>query len=172
LWQNCGQGPHAAATGSRSLLDLDIVGGPARRLAFQAKLGGFALRLLSAGIRHRPLPQWDTRVRHVHSSLPFRPVEVILHRDASQHLAVGDADTFEVWFGPANPNSDHDHSQTEGENAANQPVAVFRGEYQVGVLHPNTSAAWRPLLHEGREASCTVVTFATRKAVPTSQMAR
>jgi hypothetical protein len=147
-----------------------VAGAPAQRVGFQAKLGGFALRYLSAAIRHRPLPAWDvTAMRLVPSSLPVRPVEVILSGDARQHLAVGDADIFEVWLAPATPESSPGHAVAQGENQADHLVAVFRGEHQVGVLDPDASAAWRPLVHESREVRQTVVTFATRKQADTGE---
>ena len=60
-----------------------VVAGPMRRLAFQAKLGGFAVRFLSAAVRHQTLPRWDARpTRLVYSGLPFRPVDVILDQGA------------------------------------------------------------------------------------------
>jgi hypothetical protein len=40
-----------------------IVGGPVQRLALQAKLGGFAVRFLSAAMRHQTLPRWDVGQR-------------------------------------------------------------------------------------------------------------
>jgi hypothetical protein len=149
------------------LVDL-IAGGPAQRqaqrLAGQAKLAGLALRSLTAAIQHRPLPGWDViGVRLVHSTLPFRRTEVVLDRDAAEHLAVGDADTFDVWFGPAAPSSSDSHTRPEAKGAADQPVAVFRGGYRLGVLDPEASAAWRPLLREGHDESRTVATFATRQ---------
>jgi hypothetical protein len=147
-----------------------VAGGPAQRVAFQAKPGGFALRFLSAAIRHRPLPAWDvTATRPVPSSLPVRPVEVILSGDARQHLAVGDDDIFEVWFAPATPESAPGHAEAQGEDAADHLVAVFRGEHQVGVLDPDASAAWRPLLQESREVSQTLATFAARKQAETGE---
>lgn len=131
-----------------------IVGGLAQRLAMQAKLGGFAVRFLSAAVRHQTLPRWDVgATRVVHSSLPFRPVDVILDQGAAQHLDVGDADTFEVWFGTGTPSPDQ----------APQPVIVFRGDYRVGVLDPEASAAWTAQLHDSRGTGQTVVTFATRQ---------
>jgi hypothetical protein len=147
-----------------------VAGGAAQRVGFQAKLGGFALRYLSAAVRHRPLPAWDvTAMRLVPSSLPVRPVEVILSGDARQHLAVGDADIFEVWLAPATPESGPGHAVALGEDQADHLVAVFRGEHQVGVLDPDASAAWRPLVHESREVRQTVVTSATRKQADTGE---
>ncbi|MDR0342605.1 MAG: hypothetical protein LBI49_05700 [Nocardiopsaceae bacterium] len=99
------------------------------------------------------------------STLPSRPVEVILDHDASEHLAVGDAGTYDVWFGPAASSSSDRHTRPQAEDTADQPVTVFRGEYKVGVLDRDSSAAWRPLLHEGR----TVTTFATRRQAETGE---
>lgn len=146
------------------LLVDDIAGSPAQQVAVQAKLGWFALRFLGAAMRHRPLPAWDvTATRVVASGLPIRPVEVILSGDASQHLAVGDADIFEVWFASASPGSVPGQPLVQEQDAAGELVAVFRGEHQIGVLDPDASAAWRPRLYEGRERSQTVVTFGTRR---------
>lgn len=147
-----------------------VAGGPAQRLAFQVRQAGLALRFLSAAIRHRPLPAWDvTATRIVPSSLPVRPTEVILSGDASQHLAVGDADIFEVWLTLVTPGSAPGHGMAESADASDHLIAVFRGEYQVGALDSDASAAWRPLLHESREVSQTVVTFATRKQADTGE---
>ena len=150
-----------------SLVDF-ITAGPAQlqaqRLAGLTKLAGLAFRSLSAAIQHRPLPSWNvSAVRLVHSTLPFRPIEVILDPDASEHPAVGDDDIIDVWVGLAAPSSPGERTQTEVENAADQPVAVFRGEYQVGVLDPDTSAAWRPLVLKGHDENRTVTTYATRR---------
>jgi hypothetical protein len=68
-------------------------------------------------------------------------------------LDVGDADTLEVWFGVSTPSPDQ----------ATQPVIVFRGDYRVGVLDSEASAAWSALLHDSRGSGQTVVTFATRR---------
>lgn len=149
------------------LADL-IAGGSAQRqvqrLTATAKFVGLAARSLSAVIRHRPLPNWDVAgIRSIHSTLPWRPVEVILDQDVSQFLDVGDADTFEVWFAHAASSSAHEHIQVAAEDAARQPVAVFRGDYRVGALDAETSAAWRSLVQEGRDEHRTVVTFATRR---------
>jgi hypothetical protein len=141
------------------LLDA-IAGKPAQRVAVQAKLGGFALRFLGAAIRHQPLPAWDvTATWIVGSSLPVRPVDVILAEDASQHLAVGGADIFEVWLALVTPGPVPGQPTNQGQDV----VAVFRGEHQVGVLDPKASAAWRPRLHESQERSQTLVTFGTRR---------
>jgi len=142
-----------------------VAGGPAQRVAMQANLGAFVLRFAGAAIRHRPVPDaWEaTGMRHVHSRLPFQPVDVILGRDAGQHLAVGDASTFEVWFELAAREPERGHGQAADGGTGGQPVAVFRGEYQVGVLDRETSAAWRPLVEEGRDRGHIVVTSATRK---------
>jgi hypothetical protein len=142
-----------------SLVDL-ITAGPAQRQAQHliglGKLAGLAIRSLSAAIQHRPLPSWNlSAVRLVHSTLPFRPpIEVILDADASEHLAVGDNDTIDVWFGLAPPSSSGEHTQ---------PVPVFRGEYQIGVLDAEASAAWRPLVQESRDEHRTVATYAARR---------
>ena len=131
-----------------------VVAGPMRRLAFQAKLGGFAVRFLSAAVRHQTLPRWDARpTRLVYSGLPFRPVDVILDQGAGRHLDVGDADTFEIWFGLS----------SAGPDQAPQPVIVFRGDYRVGVLDSEASTAWSALVHDGGGTGQTVLTFATRQ---------
>ena len=151
------------------LLAHQVAAGPAQRaaqrVAVQAKLGALVLRSAGAAIRHRPVPDaWEaTGMRHVHSRLPFQPVDVIPGRDAGQHLAVGDASTFEVWFEFAAREPERGHGQAADGGTGGQPVAVFRGEYQVGVLDRETSAAWRPLVEEGRDRGHIVVTSATRK---------
>jgi hypothetical protein len=146
-----------------SLVD-DIAAGTVQRLIELGKLAGLAFRSLSAAIQHRPLPSWNVlAVRLVHSRLPFQPIEVILDPDASEHLAVGDDDTIDVWFGLAAPSSSGEHTQPEVKDTADQPVAVFRGEYQVGVLDPDTSAAWRPLVQKGHDESRPVATYAARR---------
>ena len=132
------------------LLVQRVAGSPvqraAQRVAVQAKLGAFVLRFAGAAISHRPVPRsWEaTGMRHVHSRLPFQPVDVILGHDAGQHLAVGDAGTFEVWFDFAAREPERGHGQAVDGDKGGQPVAVFRGEYQVGVLDGETSAAYRP----------------------------
>jgi hypothetical protein len=146
-----------------------VAGGPAQRaaqrLTVQAKLGAFVLRFAGAASRHRSLPDsWDvTGMRHIHSRLAFQPVDVVLDHDAGQHLAVGDAGTFEVWFDLAVRDLERGHSQPADGDTGDQPVAVFRGEYQVGVLDPETSAAYRPLVQEGRDGGHIVVADAARK---------
>lgn len=135
----------------------------AKRVALQARLGYFAGRFLSAGIGHQPRPRWDvTPTRFVPPRLPFHPVEVILDREAGQHLAIGGDDTFVVWFAPAEPDSSQDHLQSDGEAQAGQPVAVFRGDYQIGVLDSGSNARWLPLVQQSRAAAQSVVTFAVR----------
>jgi hypothetical protein len=89
-------------------------------------------------------------MRHIHSRLAFQPVDVVLDHDAGQHLAVGDVGTFEVWFDLAVCDLERGHGQPADGDAGDQPVAVFRGEYQVGVLDPEISSAYRPLVQEGR----------------------
>jgi hypothetical protein len=132
----------------------DVTAGPLQRLAFQAKMGVFAVRFLSAAARHQTLPRWDdTPMRFVYSSLPIRSVDVILDEVAAQHLDFGDADTFEIWFGLS----------TAGPDQASQPVIVFRGDYRVGVLDSEASTSWSALLHDSRDMGQTVVTFATRQ---------
>lgn len=42
-------------------------------------------------------------------------------------------------------------------------MAVFRGDYQIGVLDPEASAAWRPLVHGGDGENRTVTTYAARR---------
>jgi hypothetical protein len=151
-----------------TLVDL-ITAGPAQRQAQRliglAKLAGLALRSLNAAIQHQPLPSWNiSAVRLVHSTLPFQPpIEVILAPDASEHLAVGDDDSIDVWFGLAAPSSSGEHTQPEVKDTAGQPVAVFRGDYQVGVLDPDASAAWRPLVQENRDENRTLTTYAARR---------
>lgn len=137
----------------------------AQRLAGQTKLAGLAFRFLGAAIiRRLPLPSPDaSAVRFVHSTLPDQPIKVILDRDASEHLTVGDADTFNVWFGLAAISSSDQHTRAEAKDTTDQPVAVFRGDYQVGVLDPDASAPWRPLVHEGHNESRTVATHAIRQ---------
>lgn len=138
----------------------------AKRLAVQAKLAGFAARFLGAAMSHRPLPRWDvTATRAVHSTLPFRPIEVVVDREASKHLGVGEADAFEVWLAPATPDSGHDRPEADSEDIPARPVAVFRGDYQVGVLDPDASDAWRPVLYESQGRGQIVTTVAARKPV-------
>lgn len=146
-----------------------IAAGPvhrqAQRLTGVAKLAGVAVRSLTAAIEHRPLPRWNvSAVRLVHSTLPFRPpIEVILDPDASQHLAIGDADTIDVWLGLTAPSSSGERTRPDAKDTTDQPVAVFRGEYQVGVLDPDASAAWRPLVEESHDENGTVATYAARR---------
>lgn len=157
-----------------SLVDL-ITAGPAQRQAQRltglAKLAGLAVRTLNAAIQHQPFPSWNiSAVRLVHSTLPFRPpIEVILDPDASEHLAVGDDDSIDVWFGLATPSSSGEHTQPEVKDTADQPVAVFRGDYQIGVLDPDASAAWRPLVQESRDENRTVTTYAARRQTDTGE---
>jgi hypothetical protein len=150
-----------------SLVDL-IAAGPiqrqAQRLAGLGNLAGLALRSVSAAIQHQPLPSWIfSGARLVRSTLGFRQTEVILDRDVGEHLAVGDANTIEVWLGLAAFGSPDKHRPPEAIAAADEPVTVFRGDYRVGVLDPEASAAWRPLVHRGHDESHAVVTFATRQ---------
>jgi hypothetical protein len=158
------QGLMPAPPGVELMVDL-IAGSPVQRAAhrgaYQARLGAFAVGLVSAAARHRPLPRWDvTGARFVSPRLPLQPVDVILDPDAGLHLAVGDADTFEVWLGPGAPSSSAGQAEDRG---AGLPVAVFRGDYHVGVLDPDTSAAYWPLVQDAGAAGQTVVTMATRK---------
>jgi len=146
-----------------------VSGGPAQRaaqrLTVQARLGAFALRLAGAAARHRPLPdsRGVTDMRLVHSRLPVQPVDVLLGHDAGQHLAVGDADTFEVWLDLATRDAERRHGQATDGDTDGPPVTVFRGGYQIGVLDSQASAAYRPLVREGRSTGHIVVTHAARK---------
>ena len=153
-----------------ALVDLDArrpAPRQAERLAKHTKLAGlaglaFRSRFLGPAIIRR-LPAPATTARFVHSTLPDQPTRVILDRDASEHLAVGEADTFVVWFGPAAASSPDERSRSEAKDATDQPLAVFRGDYQVGVLDPDASAAWRPRVQEGHDESRTVSTYAIRQ---------
>ena len=55
------------------------------------------------------------------------------------------------------------------KDTAEQPVAVFRGDYQIGVLDPDASAAWRPLVQENRDENRTVTTYAARRQTDTGE---
>lgn len=150
------------------LLVENIFGGllqrKAQRLARQARAAGFTARFLGAALSRRPLPPWDvTATRAVLSTLPVRPVEVIVDPGASQHLSVGENDTFEAWFAPAAPGSGDDRRLADSEKLSAPPVAVFRGSYQVGLLDRHASGAWWPVLHESQDRGQIVITSAVRK---------
>jgi len=108
---------------------------------------GSGMKLSTAAWMRRGHPATATAqlelagVRLVHSTLLFRRIEVILDRDAGEHLAVGDTNTIDVWLGLAAPGSPDKHSPPEAIAVADQPVAVFRGDYRVGVLDAEGSAA-------------------------------
>lgn len=150
-----------------SLVDHIVAGFAQRqggRLAELGKLASVAFRSLTAAIQHQPLPSWNgSAVLLVNSTLPFQPIEVILDRDADEHLAVGDADTIDVWLGLGGPGSPGEQSTSEAIGAADQQVVLFRGDYRVGVLDPDASAAWLPLVRQGRDESRTIATWATRQ---------
>lgn len=136
----------------------------AQRLAVQTKMAGFTPRFVGAALSHGSLPRWNvTASRAVHSTLPIQPVEVIVHQEASHHLGVGEAETFWVWFGAATPDSDHDQPLADNEDVSASAVAVFRGDYRVGVLDPHASEAWWPVLHESQSRGQIVTTIAARK---------
>jgi hypothetical protein len=136
----------------------------AQRLAWQTRAAGFAARFLGAALSRRPLPPWDvTATRAVLSTLPVRPVEVIVDLGASQHLSVGENDMFEVWLAPAAPGSGDERHLADSEERSAPPVAVFRGSYQVGVLDRHASSAWWPVLRESQDRGQIVITSAVRK---------
>ena len=136
----------------------------AQRLAYQVRAAGFAARFLGAALSRRPLPPWDvTATRAVLSTLPVRPVEVIVDPGAIQHLSVGENDAFEVWLAPGTPGSADERHPADSELSAPPLVAVFRGSYQVGVLDRHASSAWWPVLHESQDRGQIVITSAIRK---------
>jgi hypothetical protein len=151
-----------------------ITAGPAQRqaqsVAALARLAGLAVRSLSAAMRHQQMPSWNVLpVRLVPSRLSFDPIEVIIDPDAREHLAVGACDTIDVWLELAELSSSGQPIEPEVKDTAQQPVAVFRGEYRIGVLDPDASAAWRPLIHKGRDESRTVATYAARRQAGNGQ---
>lgn len=76
------------------MLSTDVAGRvrrSAKRLAAGAELAGFAGRLISVAIRHRPLPRWDSGgIRSVRPDLRVRE-QVIIGPAAQELLAVGES---------------------------------------------------------------------------------
>jgi hypothetical protein len=130
----------------------------ATRLGATAELAGFSIRLASAGLRHQRLPRWDSGGMRWVTPDPRVREQVVLDPAAGEVLAVGDDDAIEVWLEEARPEPG---AQVPG-TAAEQPIAVFRGQQRAGVLGPQASHAYRHAIREASEAGLTPVSLALR----------
>jgi hypothetical protein len=129
---------------------------PAKRLGATAELAGFGIRLASAGLRHQPLPRWDFGGMRWVKPDPQVRGQVLLDPAAGEVLAVGEDNAVEVWLDEIRPEPGAEIP------AAEQPIAVFRGQQRAGVLGPQASHAYRHAIREAREAGLTPVSMATR----------